>query len=166
VTLHDVVVGRDALYPRAPCCKPKSFAFNSTLSRWRCTGKRRPAAGAERRATRIAPTLLERDAGGRLNWQRFFKTSQQQPGARWTASSPHAMLALYIEMRRCVVPAAKRLLADARAVDGRVQFNGNDPMTFRVAAASTQIRSQCHSCAERQPQRRSRAGRQVGFVRH
>jgi hypothetical protein len=140
VTLHDVVVGRDPALPTGALLQAKSIRLQLNIIE---LALRRQSADPLQALSGVqleSPQLyLERDVKGRLNWQRFFKTSQQQPGARWTGLITARDGRIVYRDAAVRSAGGEVLLADARDVNGHLQFNGNDPTTFRLAAASARV---------------------------
>ncbi|HEX8235435.1 MAG TPA: translocation/assembly module TamB domain-containing protein [Abditibacteriaceae bacterium] len=140
VTLHDVVVGRDAALPTGALLQARVIRIQLNIIQLALHRQSADPLHALSGVQLESPQLyLERDAAGRLNWQRFLKTSQEQPSARWTGLITARDGRIVYRDATLRSANGETLLADARDVNGRVQFNGNDAMTFRLAAASTQV---------------------------
>ncbi len=133
VTLHDLVIGRNAALPVGALLRAKTVRLDLDLIGLAL--RRAPLADnpllALRRARLVEPQIyVERDAQGRLNWQRLFGKDQTASRARWSGTVEVRGGRAWIFDRSVRAASGQFLVAEARDVNGQAVFNGQAATTF------------------------------------
>jgi hypothetical protein len=140
VVLHDVVLGRNAKLPLGAMLQARTVTLR--LNMISLLGNRDQPFAALKTVEIAAPQMfLQRDARGRLNWEKLL-SGRKRTGTATTQWEGTVVLTggrLWFEDRGIRSSTGETLLADANGIDGRLEFRGTEATEVRLAAARTYI---------------------------
>ncbi|HEX8833486.1 MAG TPA: hypothetical protein VF719_04760, partial [Abditibacteriaceae bacterium] len=138
VVLHDVVVGRNPKLPIGALLRAKTVYVNLDLIG--LVQHRDDPLSALRSILIDAPqAYVQRDARGRLNWEKLFSRRPAGPASVWTGSVTLRAGRVWYEDEGIRNGRGQILVADATGANASARFYGADPTSLKLSIARTFI---------------------------
>ena len=131
VTLHDIVIGRDAKLPLGALAQIKTATLSLDIPALAL--HRTDALGALRSIDLDSPRIVvQRDARGQLNWSKLWKPSPQTSSTQWTGTLTATNARIWYGDQTIRNRAGAALVADAQNIALKIDAHGSDPATFSI----------------------------------
>ncbi len=132
VTLHDVVIGRDAKLPLGALAQIKTATLSLDIPALAL--HRTDALGALRSVDLDAPrVVVQRDAKGAINWVKLWKPSSNTSSTKWTGTLTATNGRIWYQDAMIRSRRGVPLVADAQGIALKVVARGADPALFTAS---------------------------------